>query len=160
MSIAAFLKIQGIDGESKDSQHINWIDIERFDIDASQPSNMTSGGGGGLGKVRYSDLTIFTNADKSTPTIFSYAASGKHIPKVEISINKAGGTQVEFIRITLEEVIITHCGYNGSLSGTNIPVIYKFQAARIKHQYWEQTDLGAKGAEVASGWDIKQNKVI
>lgn len=160
MSSNAFLKIQGISGESKDSNHEGWIDVDRFEIDALQPGNMASGGGGGAGKVKYGDLTIFAHADKATPTIFGYAADGKHIPKVELSVHKAGGTQIEFIRITLEEVLISYAAYNGSLSSSLIPVIYRFQAARIRHQYWEQTEQGSKGAEVSNGWDIKQNKSI
>lgn len=160
MSSNGFLKIAGIDGESKDSQHRGWIDIERWDFDASQPGNMANGGGGGAGKVVYSDLTVFTDADKATPALFGYASGGKHIPKIELSVCKAGGNQTEFIRITLEEALVTHCGYSGAASRENVPVIYKFQAARIKHQYWEQTERGGKGAEVQSGWDIKQNKAM
>lgn len=160
MSSTAFLKIEGIIGESTDSNHIGWIDVDRFEIDAAQPGSMHTGGGGGTAKVRYSDLTVFTHTDKATPTIFSYAASGRHIPNVTLAIHKAGGTQIEYLRISLQHAIVTYCGYNGSLSGSLIPVTYRFQASVIKHQYWEQTESGIRGAEVSSTFDIKQNKIV
>jgi len=160
MSSNAFLKIDGISGESKDAAHKGWIDVESFDFGAIQPSNMASGGGGGAGKVKYDDLAIFTYVDKATPTLFKYASNGKHISKVELSIHKAGGDSIEYLRIVLEEVIITEARYNGTLSQSKVPVLYKFSAAQIKHQYWEQTDKGGKGSEVSAGWSIKENKEV
>lgn len=50
MGATAFLKIQGIEGESKDAHHKGWIDVDRFEIDASQPASIATGGGGGSGK--------------------------------------------------------------------------------------------------------------
>jgi type VI secretion system secreted protein Hcp len=41
-----------------------------------------------------------------------------------------------------------------------VVVNYAFQAAKIKQQYWEQTDNGGKGAESLVAWDIKQNKEV
>jgi hypothetical protein len=35
---------------------------------------------------------------------------------------------------------------------------YSFQAAKVKNQYWEQTDKGSKGAEVQMAFNIKENK--
>lgn len=117
--------------------------------------------GGGAGKVNYSDLTVVAHVDKATPTIFNFAASGKHIPTVELAVHKAGGdSQIEYIRIILEDVIVTCASYDGLLTSAIMPVIYKFQAARIKHKYWEQTVSGGKGAETSSGWDIKKNCAI
>lgn len=58
MSIDLFLKIEGITGESQDSNHKGWINIDSFTWGASQPGNMSIGGGGGAGKVQYRDLTV------------------------------------------------------------------------------------------------------
>lgn len=56
MSTDLFLKIDGITGESQDSNHKGCISIESFTWGANQPGNMTVGGGGGAGKVQYRDL--------------------------------------------------------------------------------------------------------
>lgn len=67
---------------------------------ASQPGNMSVGGGGGAGKVNFNDLHVNALIDKSTTAILKHCASGKHLTKVELSVCKAGGQQVEYTRIT------------------------------------------------------------
>ena len=44
-----FMKVDGVTGESKDSNHTGWTDITSFSWGASQPGNMSVGGGGGAG---------------------------------------------------------------------------------------------------------------
>ncbi|MDU5502956.1 MAG: type VI secretion system tube protein Hcp [Enterobacter sp.] len=143
MAIDMFLKVEGVTGESKDSNHTGWTDITSFSWGASQPGNMSVGGGGGAGKVNFNDLHV---------------ASGKHLTKVELSVCKAGGQQVEYSRITLEDVLVTSVQYTGADNGDTVGVTYAFQAAKVKQQYWEQTTSGGKGAESSAGWNIKENK--
>lgn len=87
-----------------------------------------------------------------------YVSNGKHIGKVELSVCKAGGSQIEYCRITLEDVLITNVIFNGTTNRDLIGVSYQFQASKVKTQYWEQSASGGKGAESQSGWDIKLNK--
>ena len=111
---------------------------------------MSVGGGGGAGKVNFNDLHVNALIDKSTTAILKHCASGKHLTKVELSVCKAGGQQVEYTRITLEDT--------GADNGDTVGVTYAFQAAKVKQQYWEQTTAGGKGAESSAGWNIKENK--
>ena len=46
MAIDYFLKIKGIQGESKDAKHTNEIDIHSFSWGASQPGSFAHGSGG------------------------------------------------------------------------------------------------------------------
>lgn len=39
MAIDMYLKVEGVTGESKDSNHTGWIDINSFSWGASQPGN-------------------------------------------------------------------------------------------------------------------------
>lgn len=96
MAIDMFLKVEGVTGESKDSNHTGWTDITSFSWGASQPGNMSVGGGGGAGKVNFNDLHVNALIDKSTTAILKHCASGKHLTKVELSVCKAGGQQVEY----------------------------------------------------------------
>ena len=160
MSVDIYLKIDGITGESNDSAHDGWVDCLTFNWGANQPGNMSVGGGGGAGKVSYKDLTVQAYIDKATPAIMKYCSNGKHITKVELSLCKAGGTQIEYSRIVLEDVLITSVNFNGIGDTDEVITIYSFQASRVNLHYWEQSDTGGKGAETMSGWDIKQNKEI
>ena len=152
------MRIDGITGESKDAHHKNWIDVHNFTWGASQPNTLTTGGGGGAGKVNFQDLKVTAAIDKAAPTILKHSAIGRHIPKLEISVCKAGGEQIEYSRITLDDVMVTGVEFDGSKNNEVLWVTYSFQAVKIKTQYWEQTERGGKGPETQMGYDIKQNK--
>ncbi len=158
MATDMFLKVEGATGESLDSNHKGWTEIKSFSWGASQPGNMGSGGGGGAGKVCFNDLLVNAAIDKSTGAILKHCSSGKHISKVELSACKAGGKQVEYAKITLEEVIVTAVQFTGTQGDDLIGVTYAFQAARVKQQYWEQNATGGKAAESGAAWNIKENK--
>ena len=84
-----FLKIDGIPGESTDSKHKDWIDVESFSFGATQTG--TSGaGGGGAGKVKIQDLMITKYLDKSSSKLFLATATGEHLKKVELVLVKSG----------------------------------------------------------------------
>ncbi|WP_295983435.1 type VI secretion system tube protein Hcp, partial [uncultured Variovorax sp.] len=96
--------------------------------------------------------------DKAAPSVMKNCASGKHLSKVEVSVCKAGGSQIEYTRVTLEEVLVTSVQYTAEQGSDAVFVQYAFQAAKVKQQYWEQTDKGGKGAETVLAWNIKENK--
>lgn len=159
MPIALFLKVDGADGESKNSKHSNWIDLQSFRWGANQPSTMHVGGGGGAGKVSFVDLTCLAPVDKAYPALLVKCASGEHISKVQVAASKAGGDEVEYYKITLEDVLVTQVDVNGS-EGAEVMVGYAFQAAKVKSEYSIQTEKGGKGATSEFGWNIKENKKI
>lgn len=160
MAVDMFLKIEGVTGESKDSHHTGWTDIISFYWDASQSGNMAVGGGGGAGKVNFNDLHVDALIDKSTTAILKHCASGKHLNKVELSVCKAGGHQIEYARIILEEVLVTSVQFNGADGDDTLNTSYAFQAAKVKQQYWEQSASGGKGAETSTAWSIKEGKEV
>ena len=49
MAVDMFMRVEGATGESKDSNHRNWTDIQSFSWGATQPNTMASGGGAGAG---------------------------------------------------------------------------------------------------------------
>ncbi|KWZ53063.1 hypothetical protein WK57_29100 [Burkholderia ubonensis] len=160
MGVAMFMKVDGVTGESADAQHKGWTDIQTFSWGASQPGAMASGSGGNAGKASFNDLVVAAYMDKGAPAIIKNCASGKHLPSVEISACKTGGTQVEFMRVTLQEVLVTSAQVAGVDPGDvadRLLMHYGFQAAKVKKQYWQQNDNGGKGAEVLVGWNIKEN---
>ncbi|MGH7916467.1 MAG: Hcp family type VI secretion system effector, partial [Candidatus Binataceae bacterium] len=79
MAIDYFLKLDGIDGESEDQNHKNWIDVVSFGWSATQPGTFAQGQGGTAGKVSMSDLNFQMHTSKATPALMKACASGTHI---------------------------------------------------------------------------------
>jgi len=149
-----FMKVDGVTGESKDANHVGWTDINSFSWGASQQGSS----GDAAGKVNFNDLHVTTLIDKSVTALLKFCATGKRVKNVEVSLCKAGGQQMEYGKITLEDVLVTSVDYSGATTTDTLGITYAFQAARVKQQYWEQTGAGGRGAETSMGWDIKGNK--
>ena len=103
----AFLKLDGIKGESADSKHKGEIDIMSFSWGMSQTGVSATGGGGGAGKVHVHDLVITKKTDASSPLLFLNCANGAHIKEATLVVRKAGGTQLEYLKIKLTDVLVS-----------------------------------------------------
>ena len=88
-AVDLFLKIDGIQGESKDAKHANEIDVDAFSWgETNVVSN--AGGGRGAGKVAMQDFHFTKRLDTASPMLFLACASGKHFPKAVLTARKAG----------------------------------------------------------------------
>lgn len=103
----AFLKIEGIKGESADSKHKGEIDIMSFSWGMSQTGVSATGGGGGAGKVHVHDISFVKKTDASSPLLFLNCANGAHIKEATFVVRKAGGTQLEYLKIKLSDVLVS-----------------------------------------------------
>ena len=91
-----FLKITGIDGESKDSKHKGEIEISSWSFGHTQQGTETAGGGGGAGKVSPGDFHFTMNVSKASPKLFLAVATGEHFKTAVIVARKAGKEQQEY----------------------------------------------------------------
>jgi len=154
-----YIKLEGIDGESKDSQHTGWIDVLSFEYSVSQSSSMFTGGGGGVGKANFDALSFVHFVDKATPNLFQYCAAGKHIPSVLVSACKAGDGSKEYMRITLSDALVTHAGPYGSSEDARVKEKVELSYSKIKVEVKEQNADGSMGSIVTGTWDVKRNTV-
>ena len=58
MAVDMFLKINGVDGESKDKSHPMEIDVLAWSWGASNSGSAHVGGGAGAGKVNVQDISV------------------------------------------------------------------------------------------------------
>lgn len=159
-SIDYFLKIDGVEGESKDSKHGKEIQILSFTWGESQPVSIPFTSGGGSGKVNMQDLSFTMYSCKASPKLFLSCAKGEHIKEATLVARKAGGEQEDFYSIKLEEVLVssynTCGGSGGSLPVDNVTLAF----AKITYQYRPQKDKGALDTPVKAGWNLEENKTI
>lgn len=109
MAIDAFLKMADIPGESLDAQFKDWIEMEDFDVGASQSASATttSSGGASSGRAKMSDLYFRKAVDKATPKLHEACCSGRHFKEVTVALNRAGNDKIKYLEIKLEEVIVS-----------------------------------------------------
>jgi type VI secretion system secreted protein Hcp len=154
-----YIKIDGIDGESKDAKHPGWIEALSLGYGVSQSSSMSTGGGGGVGKADFNGISFTHYLDRASPNLFKYCAAGKHIPTVEVSVCKSGGGSQEFTTITLTDVLVANVGSHGSAGSQLIETVHLFYSTIVVGTKEQNAD-GSMGSVIAGGWDVKQNVMI
>ncbi len=138
MAVDYFLKLDGIDGESKDHKHQDWIEIGSFSFGATQTGSFSAMGGGGAGKVSM--------------------ANGNHIPKGVLVCRKAGKEQQEFLKYTFSDLLVSSFQTGGSSETPMDQVSLNF--AKIEVEYKEQKADGTLGGSIKAGYDLKQMKEV
>lgn len=158
MAADIFLKIDGIKGESKDDKHKDEIELLSWSWGESQSGSAARGGGMGSGKVEMHDMSFTKSVDKSTPKLILSCAKGEHIPKAEMVMRKAGGEQKEYLKISLDDVMISSYQTSGS-GGGDIPTeSVSINFGKISFEYFEQDNKGTMTSAGKATYDLKANK--
>ena len=162
MAVDIFIKIGDIKGESQDKTHKDEIEVLNWSWGMSQSGNMHTGTGGGAGKVSIQDLSLTKYVDKATPNLMMHCSSGKHVPKVTLTVRKAGGdSQVEYLIINLEEVLISSLSTGGSDNDDRLIENVTLNFAKVTVDYQPQKADGTKeGGPIKYGWNIRSNVKI
>ncbi|SCU75144.1 Protein hcp1 [Cupriavidus necator] len=154
-----FLKINGIDGESQDSSHKNEVEVLAWDWSIEQQSTMHAGSGGGAGKATVSDLSFEHFIDRASPNLMKYCLTGKHINEAVLVVRKAGGNPLEYLKLTMTDVIVTKVSPKGSVDDeVRMREKVALSFSKVKQEYVVQNAQGGSGGAVTAGYDIKGNK--
>jgi type VI secretion system secreted protein Hcp len=162
MAVDYFLKIDGIDGESKDAKHKGEIDIESFSWAATQTGTGHHGGGSGAGKVQAGDVHFTSKyMSKASPKMFLALCSGEHIKKAVLICRKAGTEQQEYLKWTFSDLVISSYNAGGHGGGDGLPTEqFGINFTKIEYEYKEQKPDGTLGGATTTGWDIGANKKV
>lgn len=159
MAVDMFLKINGIDGESKDAGHTGQIDILAWSWGLSQSGSFHVGGGGGAGKVNVQDLSVTKYVDKASPNLMLFCSNGTHIDEAILYVRKAGKDPLEYMVITMKKLMITSVSTGGSGGEDRLTENITINFAHVNYDYQPQKDDGSKdGGAINYKWDIEANK--
>lgn len=157
MAVDMFIKIGDIKGESRDKTHAGEIDVLAWSWGASNSGSAHVGGGAGAGKVNVQDLSFTKYIDKSSTELILHCCDGAHIPQAVLTVRKAGTTPLEYLVITMDEVLVSAISTGGSGGEDRLTENVTLNFAKVKVQYTEQTATGTAGDKPEVGWDIAQN---
>src|SRR4029453_7230661 len=107
MAVDMFIKIGDIKGEARDKAHKEEIDVLAWSWGMSNSGSAHVGGGAGAGKVNVQDLSFTKYIDKSSTDLMLSCCPGKHHESATLIVRKAGDKPLEYVTITMTEVMIT-----------------------------------------------------
>lgn len=158
MAVDMFLKIDNYDGESKDDTHTNEIDILAWSWGMSQSGTTHTGGGGGAGKANVQDVSITKWIDKASAKLMKICLTGTHFKKAELVVRKAGDRPLEYIKLTMEDGLVTSVSVGGSGGEDRLTENMTLNFARFKYEYYPQKQDGSGDAAIEVVYDIQKNK--
>jgi type VI secretion system secreted protein Hcp len=157
MAVDMFIKIKGIEGESNDSKHKKEIDVLAWSWGLSQSGTSHTGGGAGAGKVNVQDLSFTKYVDSATHALVLACCNGEHIEEAVFVVRKAGKEPLEYIKLTLNELIVSSISTGGSGGEDRLSENITLNFAKFKLEYTPQKADGTGDAAKTAGWDIPQN---
>jgi type VI secretion system secreted protein Hcp len=157
MAVDMFMKLDGVKGESADKTYKDQIDVLAWSWGASNSGSAHVAKGAGTGKVNVQDLSFTKYLDAASPDLLLACCNGKHYPKAMLIVRKAGENPVEYLKITMNEVLISSISTGGSGGEDRLTENVTFNFGKVKVEYTGQTEKGGKGATATMGWDISAN---
>lgn len=161
----AFIKVEGIPGESTDSKHKDWIEILSFHWGVTQPYSGSKSSAGAIGAERanHDDFSIVHAIDKASPKMFLSCCDGTHIKEVKVELCRATGDKQKYMEYVMKDVIISGMSPGGaSKDNEAIPLEeVKFSYGEINLTYTE-TDhqTGKPKGDVKTGWSLVKNQKV
>jgi type VI secretion system secreted protein Hcp len=162
MPANAFLRIDGIKGESIDERHREWNAVLSFSWGCSQQARafQVGSGGGSSRRADFADLTVVKPLDAATPLLFVACAKGEHIKEVVLELCRAGGDRLKFMEYKMSDVTISSTALSGGDGGDPTETV-SFTCGKIEQTYVKQKQAdGTGGGNVQAGWDLEANKAV
>ncbi len=163
MAFDCFLKIDGVDGESTDDKHKDWIELLSYSHGVSQISSGAASSGGGRSAQRcdHADFSVVHTLDKASPKLALYCCNGTHIKEVTVELCRAAGDKQKYMEYKMSEVIVAAARPGGSSGGGEALPLEEvsFNYGKIEWTYTE-TDhkTGKPKGDIVSWWDLTANK--
>jgi type VI secretion system secreted protein Hcp len=154
-----FLMVKGakhglIKGEALDDQHKGEIEVVSWSW--GMQAKATLGGGTATGKATINDLRIVKRVDSASTALMLALRTNEPIQKAVLTLRKAGKSQVEYLKVTIEQGRVTSLTIDGGDPSGNADVVEKvsFSFNKIEVEYVPQGKDGLPqgGMTFADQW--------
>lgn len=162
MANDAYLKIEGINGESEDEKHKQWIEVSNVLYAVHQPRAdvLSTAGGHTTGRADLYPVNFTKLADIASPVLLQTCATGKTIPKASFEFLRADGDgkPIPYFKIELHNVMIASITPDSGEGGIIVERV-QLAYAKIKWSYTKQSIRGGTQGNTSGSWDCSSNKV-
>jgi type VI secretion system secreted protein Hcp len=159
MASDIFLKIDGIKGDATDVDHQNEIEVVSWSWGVSEELIREGGLGIVGGKPKVGDFVIGKQLDKASPDILRACLTAKHIKEVVLTQRRAGAGTLNFLTITLNDVLISNVNdiEPNAASKPTESVVFGF-FAKVIYEYVPLKPNGQPDTPVTLKWDVQASK--
>lgn len=157
MASDMFIKIGDIKGESQDDAHKDEIDVLGWAWGMSNPGSAVKPGSSSA-PPSFQDFSFVHHVDLASPSLMLACCDGKHYPEARLTVRSSGEKPLEYLKITMNDLIITSVSSGGSGGEERPSETVTLNFAKVKVEYQQQDRDGSPGAKNDMGWDLRANK--
>ena len=153
---AAYLKIEGIDGESATSTP-DGMPLDGFTLGVSSPDpvRIIRGRPVASGKVNMQDMTVTKRIDKATPILMKACAEGKHFEKAELTVRMTSTEPPRYYKVTMKDLLISSYSSTG---GGDVPSEeLSLSFASVDFSFVFPASDGSPDQVDCFSWDVKSS---
>ena len=159
--MAAYLFIEGIEGQSVDADHKNWINLLSVSEGMSRPVSFGgSGSSRNTSSVTHSDVSVVKEADKSTPKLIEAVNSGTTLATVKIDLVQSLGDKAKrlpYLQWELKNVLVTSYSISATGDGGVPPTeSLSFNFEEAKWIYTQYSKEGKNEGKVETTWKVEE----
>lgn len=140
-----FLKLDGIKGESADSKHKDEIDVESYSWGESRIDDK-----GDKKALSVSDFNFVMRMNRASAQLAEACNAGKQIQSGYFTARKAGEQQVEFLKLTFTDILISSyqsAGSGGSAEGPMDAASLSFGSMKIEYKMQDASGKVVPGSD-------------
>lgn len=152
-SSEVYLMVDGVDGEATATGFEGQIVLDSFQLGANNPTSIGAGGGAGAGKVTLSNFTVSKRTDASSVPLFLACCKGDHFANAEVTIRRAGGEQIEFLKYTFDTLFVEDISWSGGTGDEGPMETLSLAYGSVEMTYTPQNADGTAGSAIVGGWN-------
>lgn len=133
-----FLDVEGVTGEAHDSKYAGKIDVIAWSW--GMRAQTGAGSAGDSAKTTLNELEVRKRVDKASTALMSLMRNNAPISKATLTVRKAGGNQLEYFSVKIEDGRIT--SYDVHSNGPELMERLTIAFRKIIVQYTPQHHTG------------------
>ena len=141
-----FLKIDGVEGEATESDHVGDLNVRSFNWGESRAIDSSA-------KAQIKDFHVVTALDKASPLLMRKTAVRDRISKAVLTIRNSLGQ--DYTKWTLGDIVVTGLQIEGTAGQGKPEVSFDLNFSKIDAEYRAQLYNGGLSPAVKASWDAK-----
>ncbi len=159
--MAVFARFSDIDGESKDANHRDWIDILSLDWGVHHPGAGPSGSSRRRRAAVVEDVGLVLEYEKAAPKLLEKSLDGAVISLLEVELTATyGGARVTYLRYEFKNVMMSsyHVSADGDDEEGPPVVLVECRVEEGKVRYSEFDETGSNLGNVETSWTVERQE--
>ncbi|MDX8000581.1 type VI secretion system tube protein Hcp [Xenorhabdus sp. Reich] len=154
-----FMKLEGIDGETGESNHKNWVSFNNIGIQTINKPSADGVSGLSAGVPVIDEVRLFCELEKAYITMRKFLYKGQHIATIKIELLKRGEAKnIVWQSFVLTNALIVYSSINISAGFCMFEIGLDYE--QYEETYTGQKETGISDASIHHGYNRFTNEVI